>query len=145
MLLCDIWCIPHYVSHYMSHYINVIAVLVSLCLSLCLCVCVCVRLCLYPSLSVCVSLCLYVSVCVYSLSLRVQLYLRIDRADLAQRELRAMKALDEDSTLSMLATAWVNLAMVGAMWVSYGCHGEMVSWCYCYISMLGCNNLIICI
>ena len=42
----------------------------------------------------------------------VQLYLRIDRLDLAQKEQKAMKALDEDNSLSMLATAWVNLSMV---------------------------------
>jgi coatomer protein complex subunit epsilon len=64
------------------------------------------------SVPVPVSVHVYVCACVCSLGMRVQLYLRIDRADLAQRELRAMKALDEDSTLSMLATAWVSLAMV---------------------------------
>lgn len=47
------------------------------------------------------------------LALRVQLFLRIDRLDLAQKELKVMKAMDEDSTLSMLATAWIYLAMGG--------------------------------
>ncbi len=42
----------------------------------------------------------------------VQLYLRMDRLDLAQAQLKSMKAADEDSTLSMLATAWVNLTIV---------------------------------
>jgi hypothetical protein len=44
----------------------------------------------------------------------VQLYLRIDRLDLAQKEQKAMKALDEDNALTMLASAWVGLATVSA-------------------------------
>lgn len=42
----------------------------------------------------------------------IQLYLRMDRLDLAQNTLKSMKALDEDNSLSMLATAWVNLSLV---------------------------------
>jgi coatomer subunit epsilon len=45
-------------------------------------------------------------------ALLVQLYLRMDRTDLAQKEAKAMKSADEDSTLSMLASAWTNLAVV---------------------------------
>lgn len=47
------------------------------------------------------------------LALQVQIFLRIDRLDLAQKQLKAMKQMDEDSTLTMIATAWVNLAMGG--------------------------------
>ena len=43
----------------------------------------------------------------------VQLFLRTDRLDLAQKGVKTMKAMDEDSILSMLAAAWVNTAMGG--------------------------------
>jgi len=45
-------------------------------------------------------------------ALIIQLYLRIDRLDLAQKQLKTMKSHDEDSILSMLSTAWVNLSTV---------------------------------
>ena len=44
-------------------------------------------------------------------ALLVQMYLRVDRSDLAQKQLKVMKALDEDSTLTMLCTAWVNMTL----------------------------------
>jgi len=43
----------------------------------------------------------------------VQLYLRMDRPDLAQAQLKTMKAADEDHTLSQLATAWVAISTPG--------------------------------
>lgn len=46
-------------------------------------------------------------------ALLVQLFLRTDRLDLAQKGVKTMKAMDEDSILSMLAAAWVNTAMGG--------------------------------
>lgn len=42
-------------------------------------------------------------------ALLVQLYLRMDRLDLAQKELKALKAKDEDSCLTSLATAWTHM------------------------------------
>ena len=45
-------------------------------------------------------------------ALLVQLYIRIDRLDLAESQVTVMKNADEDSTLSMLAGAWTNLSMV---------------------------------
>lgn len=42
----------------------------------------------------------------------VQLFLRIDRLDLAQKQVKAMKAVDEDGILGNLATAWTYLNVV---------------------------------
>jgi coatomer protein complex subunit epsilon len=39
----------------------------------------------------------------------IQLYLKMFRLDLAQKQLKTMKSIDEDSVLTMLATAWVNM------------------------------------
>ena len=36
----------------------------------------------------------------------------MDRFDLAENQVKAMKASDEDSTLTMLASAWTNLSSV---------------------------------
>lgn len=43
-------------------------------------------------------------------ALLVQIHLRIDRADLAQKELKTMKSLDDENALTQLASAWVNLS-----------------------------------
>jgi coatomer subunit epsilon len=47
-------------------------------------------------------------------ALLIQLYIRIDRLDLAEKHLKVMKSADEDSTLSMLASAWIGLSSVSA-------------------------------
>mmetsp|Transcript_6442 Transcript_6442/g.21721 ORF Transcript_6442/g.21721 Transcript_6442/m.21721 type:complete len:292 (-) Transcript_6442:86-961(-) len=46
-------------------------------------------------------------------ALLVQLYLRMDRPDLAQRQLRHMQEADDDHTLSQLSAAWVACAVGG--------------------------------
>jgi len=47
------------------------------------------------------------------LAMTVQIYLKIDRADLAARQVKAMQDIDDDDTLTALANAWLNIAMGG--------------------------------
>ncbi|GMH56595.1 hypothetical protein TrRE_jg2705 [Triparma retinervis] len=48
------------------------------------------------------------------LSLSVQIYLRMDRLDLAEKSLNLMLQADEDSTLSQLSSAWVSIKAGGS-------------------------------
>ncbi|CAI5520494.1 unnamed protein product [Closterium sp. Naga37s-1] len=48
------------------------------------------------------------------MALSVQVFLLMDRADLAEKQVRAMQQVDEDATLTQLALGWVSLAMGGS-------------------------------
>lgn len=46
-------------------------------------------------------------------ALLLQLYLKLDRPDIAEKHYRAMETLDADATLTQLANAWLNIAIGG--------------------------------
>lgn len=45
-------------------------------------------------------------------ALNVQIFIKMHRAEFAERKLKEMQKIDEDHTLTQLATAWQNLAVV---------------------------------
>lgn len=45
-------------------------------------------------------------------ALNVQIFIKMHRSDYAEKQLRVMQQIDEDHTLTQLASAWLNLAVV---------------------------------
>jgi coatomer protein complex subunit epsilon len=42
----------------------------------------------------------------------VQIYLKINRIDQAEKELKNMEKIDEDASLTQLSAAWIHIAKV---------------------------------
>jgi len=58
--------------------------------------------------------CIHLGATMEHLAFLVQIYLKMSRADLANKQLRTMQQADEDHTLTQLASAWTHLAQGGA-------------------------------
>lgn len=53
-----------------------------------------------------------VCVCFCRHALNVQIFIKMHRSDYAEKQLRIMQQIDEDHTLTQLANAWLNMAVV---------------------------------
>jgi len=57
--------------------------------------------------------CVYQANSLEGLSLLVQIFLKINRLDLAEKELKGMQKIDDDSTITQLTQIWVQIAVGG--------------------------------
>lgn len=77
-------------------------------------------------------------------SMMINGYLKMDRSDLAERQLKQMQAQDDDATLTQLCTAWVNVGL-GGLKVQEAYYvfqelGDKFQWtCMLYNGSAACN------
>jgi len=57
--------------------------------------------------------CVYQSNSLEGLAMLIQIYLKINRIDQAEKELKGMHQMDEDATITQIASAWVHIAQGG--------------------------------
>ena len=65
-------------------------------------------------------------------------YLRIHRVDQAEKQVRAMSTIDDDATITQLATACVNLFLVSLCCCCFGCRSG-ASCCQLTAAVQMCN------
>lgn len=63
-------------------------------------------------------------------ALNVQIFIKMNRSDFAEKQLRVMQQIDEDHTLTQLANAWFDLAVV------------LCFSCICYSVSCSCPRLL---
>ena len=56
----------------------------------------------------------------YRHALNVQIFLKMHRSDYADKQLKIMQQTDEDHTLTQLANAWLDIAVVSSFTIQCG-------------------------
>ncbi len=81
-------------------------------------------------------------VCGCRVALTIQICLRISRIDVAQRHLKKMQGMDDESTLTQLCGAWINLALVRRRGVCRVPRAVAVLCCRLTLRTLGCCRVV---